>query len=108
MPKRYHLSEKSMMTERRNSEKMYPIISKYEAGELNRQQCCEAYDLTEAVFWYWLSKYRKEKRAENTFIPLGLDISGPKTMELIQTNGQVLRFYGYPRPDYLRSLIDDR
>lgn len=106
MPKSFDLRGKeTQMKERRNSEQMYPVMARYESGELSRRQCCEEYELNEAVFWYWLNKYRKDQEPESSFIKLDIGVVGQKTMELAHPSGGVLRFYGYPNLDYLKALM---
>ena len=93
------------MIERRTSEQMYPIISKYETGELSRQQCCDEHNLNEGVFWYWLGKYRKESKKGKSFIEIDIDMGSGKTMEVSFPSGKVLRFYGYPSVAYLTAIM---
>ena len=87
---------------RRSKEQMYPLIAAYERGEVSKHDLCQAQDLQEGTFWYWVRKYRSER--EGGFIELIDSRVLDEGIEVILGEGLV-RFSYTPAAHYLRELL---
>ena len=85
---------------------MFPVVEKYESGELTRKEICMMHELKEATFGYWVRRYREDQSniARSTF--MSLDIIERSAVLELSIGDAVLRFEEYPPVDFLRSLLD--
>lgn len=97
----------------RTSSEMYPLVQAYISGNQSRSVFCAAHNIPVSALNYWQTKYRKsqglgkEHSPQNNFVSVELKPSSLEhvVMELELQRGSRLRFYSYPDPSYLESIL---
>ena len=89
---------------------MFPIVEKYETGDIGQLELCEIYGLKVATFNYWLRKYRFESaNSGGKFITLEpLQKEGSRyEMEVVTLGGTTFRFNQLVPVGYLSQLLGE-
>jgi hypothetical protein len=101
----------AMTTQYRTSADMYPVIESYLDSGLTQQVFCREHRLSMPVFRYWLAKYRRERRSEQTrtgsgaFIEMSAPAGESAVAELVYPNGVRLRLFAAVEADTLGRLV---
>lgn len=96
----------------RSSKEMYPIVEAYMLGSLSRSSFCSQHNLSISALNYWQTKYRKSQEVSKTkdrsnFIAVEVSPASERTpvMELELGEKGRLKFFSYPDPAYLKSVL---
>ena len=94
----------------RTSEEMFPVIERFlESGQTQKTFCAEC-GLPLSVFFYWLTKYRRQLTgASGSFIEIRPD-PVPAEMahvEVLYANGTRVRLFSAVTPSYVTSLVTE-
>jgi hypothetical protein len=86
---------------------MYPLVEAYLAGGQKQKAFCEAHALSEAVFNYWLSKYRRSQSpSSGSFVQIAPESPiGNAFLEIDYPDVLRLRFFAPVSSTYLSALI---
>jgi transposase-like protein len=85
---------------------MFPLIEKYLDSEQTQKAFSAAHGVSEAVFHYWLRKYRDEKADHReAFIEITPAAGHPALVEVDYPSGVRVRLYCAVTPAYLAQLI---
>lgn len=58
--------KKTQRYTRRTSDQMFPLVERYEYGDLPQKEFCEQHGMSSGTFQYWLKKYRVKNTAQET------------------------------------------
>ena len=95
----------------RTQEEMYPLVEAYleVRGTITIKEFSSSRGISEGVFTYWLTKYRRQVATREEFVeitpPSGTEAAHP-VMEFLYPNGIRLRLYAPVAPSYLALLLD--
>lgn len=102
--------KRSMKQRKRTSEEMYPLVEAYLGvrGRITIKEFSSSHGISEAVFTYWLIKYRRQMATREEFVeitpPSGGEAAHP-LVELLYPNGIRVRLFAPVAPSYLASLL---
>lgn len=98
-----------MFNKTENKSKMTQAISDWKISGMKQKTFCRQRGIKHSSFYYWLSKSKKE---DSPFLPLGNFPSYDKTsestpiIEVIATNGNIIRFYQTVPMEALCKLVN--
>jgi hypothetical protein len=93
----------------RTSEEMFPVIECFLESDQTQKAFCAECDLPLSVFFYWLTKYRRQLTGDSgTFIELRRPDPVPAEMahvEVLYANGTRVRLFSAVTPSYVTGLV---
>jgi hypothetical protein len=85
---------------------MYPLVETYLASGQKQKAFCESHAISEPVFNYWLSKYRRSSSPTADFVEIAPPSpTGNAVLEIDFPDGVRLRFFAPVSPSYIAQLI---
>jgi hypothetical protein len=86
-------------------DKMRPIIEKWEASGLTKQEFCKQQGIAPSVFYYWYKKYKTQDNPTG-FVPIKIKTTTKADqLEIHYTNGVKLKLSSDVSPSLLRQYI---
>lgn len=99
----------SIARSRRSAQEMFPLVEQWLETRENQKDFCSFHRLPQAVFSYWLKKYREQdanlaSSEENKFAALSIRPDSSIGLLVEFPNGVKIRLSGSIAPSYLREL----
>ncbi len=97
----------SIARSRRSSKEMYPLVEQWLETRENQSVFCAIHKIPQAVFSYWLKKYRDENSNDQggkRFVALSVKPSPFADFEVEYPNGVTIRISSGVQASFLREM----